>query len=142
MPRPYISKTVRRRVAVTAHHRCGYCLTSQEYSGAPLAIEHILPVARGGTPEELNLWLACGWCNSFKGSQADGIDPRTGKRTKLFNPRQQIWREHFKWSDDGIKIIGLTACGRTTVAALQLNNPFIVPARRRWVDAGWHPPLD
>lgn len=142
MPRTYISKPVRRRVAATARHRCGYCLTSQEYSGAPLEIEHILPVARGGTPDEANLWLACGWCNSFKGSQVDGVDPRTGKRAKLFNPRQQIWREHFKWSDDGINIIGLTACGRTTVATLQLNNPFIVPARRRWVDAGWHPPAD
>jgi hypothetical protein len=23
---------------------------------------------------------------------------------------------------------------------LQMNNEFIVPARRQWVSAGWHPP--
>jgi len=32
------------------------------------------------------------------------------------------------------------AAGRATVAALNLNNPYIVPARRLWVLAGWHSP--
>ena len=37
-------------------------------------------------------------------------------------------------------IIGLTAIGRATVETLKMNNEFIVPARRHWVEAGWHPP--
>ena len=37
-------------------------------------------------------------------------------------------------------IVGLTAIGRATVEALKMNNEFIVPARRHWVEAGWHPP--
>ena len=37
-------------------------------------------------------------------------------------------------------IIGLTAIGRATVETLKTNNVFIVPARRHWVEAGWHPP--
>jgi hypothetical protein len=142
MSRPYISKAIRLRVAVAARHRCGYCLTSQEYSGAQLAVEHILPLKQGGTNQEENFWLACGWCNSYKGSQIDGIDPLSGERISLFNPRQQVWSHHFKWSDDGTRIIGITACGRVTVEALQLNNEFILPARHRWVSAGWHPPTD
>ncbi len=57
-----------------------------------------------------------------------------------FNPREQNWFEHFQWSDDGLYIISLTAIGRATVVALQLNNEFIIPARRHWNIAGWHPP--
>jgi len=142
MRRTYIAKAIRQRVAAAALHRCGYCLTSQEFSGAQFAVEHILPLVHEGSNEEENLWLACGWCNSYKSSQTDGVDPLTGQEVQLFNPRQQVWAEHFKWSDDGVEIIGTTACGRATVAALQLNNEFIVPARRRWVSAGWHPLKD
>jgi len=142
MSRPYLSKTKRRRIFFVARNRCGYCLTAQEYSGAQLQIDHIVPLIKGGANEEENLWLACSWCNSYKGAQVDGIDPFTGKTVPLFNPRRQNWLEHFTWSDDGTKIIGRTPTGRTTVDVLQLNNEFIIPARRRWVSAGWHPPSD
>jgi hypothetical protein len=40
----------------------------------------------------------------------------------------------------GVYIIGLTVIGRATVETLKMNNEFIVPARRHWVEAGWHPP--
>jgi hypothetical protein len=71
-----------------------------------------------------------------------GRDPVTDEQVPLFNPRQQAWHEHFTWSDDGTHIVGLTACGRVTVVALQLNNEYLVNARRRWVMAGWHPPQE
>ena len=44
------------------------------------------------------------------------------------------------WEQAGIHLIGLTATGRATVVALDMNNPLILFARRRWVNAGWHPP--
>ncbi len=68
------------------------------------------------------------------------VEPKTGQRVQLFNPRQQRWSEHFQWSDDGTQIIGRTACGRATVIALQLNNLIAVTVRQQWVMAGWHPP--
>lgn len=142
MSRPYISKSIRLSVAAKARHRCGYCLTSQEYSGALLEIEHIIPLTRGGARAEENLWLACSWCNRFKSAQVDSVDPATRRRVSLFNPRGQSWSKHFHWSEDGTQIIGKSACGRATVAALQLNHTHIVAARRRWVSAGWHPPKD
>jgi hypothetical protein len=107
-----------------------------------LEIDHIVPQARGGADDENNLWLACRLCNSFKGAQTYGLDPLTGRRVRLFNPRQQRWTEHFAWNEDGTRIIGLTACGRATVLALQLNNVIAVMVRREWVAAGWHPPVD
>lgn len=58
----------------------------------------------------------------------------------LFHPLQQRWSEHFIWDESKAYILGLTACGRATVTALQMNNQIIVRARKRWVVAGWHPP--
>jgi hypothetical protein len=66
----------------------------------------------------------------------------TGEIVPLFNPRQQRWSEHFAWSADGTQITGLTIIGRATVVALQMNNATIIPARRRWAAAGWHPPAE
>ncbi len=104
-----------------------------------LRIEHIIPIARGGTDDEDNLWLACRLCNSYKGTQTHGRDRVSNRLVPLFNPRSQQWFRHFTWSEDGTEIIGLTACGRATVAALQLNNSIAVTVRSQWVIAGWHP---
>jgi len=136
----YVPRSVRQRVALAARQRCGYCLSSQHISGASLHIEHIVPLAHGGTSDESNLWLACAACNSYKGAQTHAIDPLTDTRVRLFNPRTQVWSEHFEWSDDCVMIIGKTPIGRATVIALHLNNDLIVAARRQWVLAGWHPP--
>lgn len=135
-----LSKTLRKRVAAAARHRCGYCQTDQRVSGAQMHVEHIVPRALGGNSQESNLWLSCAWCNSYKGITVETRDPDTGTKVPLFNPRSQRWTEHFTWDREAIRIIGLTPTGRATVSALNLNNPFIVPARRLWVIAGWHPP--
>lgn len=95
-----------------------------------LEIEHITPRAAGGTDEEENLWLACRLCNNAKGVKTDGDDPVTGRRVRLFNPRTQRWRRHFYWSDDGVRLIGRTICGRATVEALNLNNEIALVVRQ------------
>jgi hypothetical protein len=68
------------------------------------------------------------------------VDPVSGQAIALFNPRQQKWAKHFSWANDGAYILGLTACGRATVNALQMNNTTAVTVRRSWVSVGWHPP--
>jgi hypothetical protein len=60
---------------------------------------------------------------------------------QLFHPLSQQWRDHFAWDESNTLIIGLTACGRATIIALKMNNEAVVRARRRWVEAGWHPPI-
>lgn len=140
MSRPYISKEVRRRVAETALHRCGYCLTQEAVTGLPMEIDHIIPVGASGVSEEMNLWLACPSCNQRKAAQTHGIDPKTGEQAPLFNPREHAWNDHFAWEAGGLYIIGGTPSGRVTVEALQMNNSFVVRARQIWIDWGWHPP--
>lgn len=133
------SEKIRGRVRTEAGDRCGYCLSRQELVFAPLEIEHIVPASRGGSDDEDNLWLACRMCNGYKGAQVEAYDPVTGSRQPLFNPRNQTWADHFRWSGDGTIIEGLTPCGRATALALRLNNILAVTVRRSWVQAGWHP---
>jgi hypothetical protein len=138
----YIPTEARDRVRAQAGDRCGYCLSPQRLVLGWLEIEHIVPKAAGGSDDEENLWLGCRMCNNFKAAQTEAIDPETGQRIRLFNPRRQKWTDHFAWSDDGTRILGRTPWGRATVIALQLNNIIAVMVRAEWVAAGWHPPQE
>ena len=142
MSRSYITKTLRDRVAEQARHRCGYCLTREDVIGMPMEIDHLIPEVLGGPTEEDNLWLACSSCNDSKGSRIAAPDNVSGEIVRLFDPRHQLWTEHFTWSEEGDMILGLTPTGRATVEALRLNRPALVKAREAWVSVGWHPPQD
>jgi hypothetical protein len=138
MPREYIPVAVDRRIREAAKNRCGYCLSPQHLVMARLEIEHIIPLAKGGTSEESNLWLSCPLCNGAKSDRLAAIDPQSGEEAALFHPRQDIWSEHFQWSADGLCIVGLTAVGRATVVALHLDDdPDALLVRSYWVEAGW-----
>jgi hypothetical protein len=84
-------------------------------------LEHIIPIKHGGGDELENLALACAECNLKKSSDLAGIDPDTKILTPLFHPRHDQWKDHFAWN--GLRIIGLTSVGRTTVRVLDLNAP-------------------
>ena len=104
-----------------------------------LEVDHIIPSGKGGTNSEENLWVACRLCNNAKGIKTHSQDPLTSRRIRLFNPRTQRWDRHFSWSEDGVRVLGRTACGRATVDALNLNNEIALVVRQNWVEAGWHP---
>jgi len=139
----HIPVETERRVRAAARNRCGYCLSPQHLVMARLEIEHIIPLSKGGSNDEANLWLACPLCNRYKSDKTVTADPETGQDAPLFNPRTQRWSEHFRWSQDGLRIIGRTPTGRATVAALHLSDdPDALEVRSYWVLAGWHPPDD
>lgn len=142
MSRPYISTELQAQVFADAGHLCGYCHSDERISGIALSVEHIVPRAADGPTVHENLWRSCRPCNEQKGAQTSAPDPETGETVALYNPRTQPWRDHFHWSDDAAMLVGLTPTGRTTIAALQLNRPMLVAARRRWALAGWHPPAE
>lgn len=140
MARGHISDDMRRAVEREFRSRCSYCLTPQEITGLRLQIDHIIPEAQGGLTVLENLCLACFSCNRAKAAAVVAVDPVGGQVIPWFDPRQQRWQEHFRWSADGTEIVGRTAFGRATVMALQMNNARIVGARSLWVQAGWWPP--
>jgi len=140
-----LNDNVRRQVRERANYLCEYCHSSEEASAANFAIDHIMPRSLGGTDDLENLALACQRCNGYRYNFVTGIDPITQEEIQLFNPRIQVWADHFIWSADGLKIIGKTSVGRATCERLDLNDDYhndgsIVKARRLWVRGGWHPP--
>lgn len=135
-----IPPAVRQLITERDKRRCAYCLTTEENCGLRMHVDHIIPEVAGGLTAPNNLCLACFSCNIYKAAQQTAEDPLTAETVPLFHPVRQRWRDHFAWDESQTQIVGLTSCGRATVAALRMNNPTVVRARRRWVSAGWHPP--
>ena len=130
---------LRTRIEALANFRCEYCGAPQNACGYHFHLEHIVPVALGGTDAESNRALACASCNLAKSNRVAGRDPATGEETALFHPRQQLWHEHFEWSVDQKTLIGLTPTGRATIACLDMNNALQQLARPYWFAAGLLP---
>ncbi len=108
-------------------------------------IDHILPLSLSGSDDLNNLALACRRCNERRSNFMTGVDPETESEVTLFNPRQQLWSEHFIWTVDGVRILGATQTGRATCQRLDINDefritPFIQSSRRIWIRMGLHPP--
>ncbi len=102
---------LRLRIEKRARWRCEYCHAPQKVSGYRFHLEHILPRAVGGPDAFGNRALACATCNLAKADKTLGIDPRTHEIIDLFNPREQAWDEHFRWSKNRQTIIGKTPTG-------------------------------
>jgi hypothetical protein len=140
MPGERIPKAIRQIVAARANDQCEYCRCLGQFATEDFTIEHIKPQQAGGETTLENLAWSCVGCNSYKHSKLHSVDPETGQKEPLYNPRQQSWTEHFAWSDDFTQVIGKTPSGRATINALRLNRVGIVNLRRLLFMAGLHPP--
>ncbi len=133
-----IPASLRRLVIQRADNRCEYCGISQIGQVATFHIDHIVPVVAGGETIAENLALACVSCSLRKGARQNLEDSETGEVVSIFNPRQQAWKEHFDWN--GVQVVGLTATGRATVQALDLNRATMLAIRAEEELLGRHPP--
>jgi hypothetical protein len=96
----------------------------------------------GGITALDNLCIACPFCNRRKSNHQMAIDPVSSQEINLFHPQQQVWTEHFSWSDNGQELMGVTTVARATIELLQMNRPTLMRARMMWVRLGEHPPRD
>jgi hypothetical protein len=133
-----IPASLRRLVIQRADNRCEYCGISQIGQVATFHIDHIVPVVAGGKTIAENLALACVSCSLRKGVRQNVEDSETGEVVSIFNPRQQAWKEHFDWN--GVQVVGLTATGRATVQALDLNRATMLAIRAEEELLGRRPP--
>jgi hypothetical protein len=124
----YVPASLRRQVIERAGNRCEYCLLRAEVAFFPHEVDHVIAEKHGGATEIDNLAFACWRCNRHKGSDLTSFDPETRQLSTLFNPRTQVWAEHFAY--EGEMIVGLTPEGRTTVNLLQLNSEERLIERR------------
>jgi len=135
-----VAGDIRQQVYERARGQCEYCQTQQKLV-VIMQIDHIIPLAAGGATALDNLCLSCVSCNNSKRDFQFGIDPATGLGARLFHPRRQRWTSHFRWSGDGLRIIGLTATWRATVNRLKMNSTAMVVSRGEWVTMDKHPPI-
>jgi hypothetical protein len=137
-----ISARRRAEIHSRAYDRCEYCQTPLAYSPDPFVIEHILPLAGGGSSRSDNLALACHGCNGHKAAATTALDAETEELAPLYHPRHDRWRDHFAWSPNGTRMIGLTAIGRATIARLRLNRPGLINLRRVLEASDEHPRMN
>jgi hypothetical protein len=125
----YISAALRRLVEARASCKCEYCCFPANLSFYSHEIDHVIAEKHQGETIADNLALTCWRCNRHKGSDLGSFDPQTGAFSFLFNPRTQIWAEHFTVQHSEIN--GITPEGRTTVRLLQLNSSDRIKERHR-----------
>jgi 5-methylcytosine-specific restriction endonuclease McrA len=133
-----MDESLTRLVWRRAKGSCEYCQMPQEFDRAPFEIDHIIAWKHEGKTIADNLCLSCFYCNSHKGSNISGLDPRTRKITPLFNPRRHQWSRHFRW--EGPYLVGRTAVGRVTVRILNINDALRVELRESLIEQDVFPP--
>lgn len=138
--RPALPRAIRRLVRERAGNRCEYCLHPASYASGPFVCEHVKPRAYGAGDALTELAWACSGCNGHKYDKTHARDPVTGRMVSLFNPRRQLWTQHFSWSEDFLQVGGRTPTGRATVATLHLNRPELINLRRALLRIDAHPP--
>lgn len=130
-----IKASLKSQVRSRARYLCEYCHSSEEASTSQFTIDHLQPRSLGGSDELENLALACHRCNTRRYNFTTGIDPKDDSLSPLFNPRAHQWVQHFIWSADGLRIVGISSIGRATCNRLDMNDDehdegAIVKARR------------
>jgi hypothetical protein len=113
-----VDEASRRLVIERAGRRCEYCLIHQDSAGFPHQIDHIISRKHGGSSDLGNLAYACVLCNRYKGTDIASVDI-AGRPLRFFDPRRDIWDEHFRVN--GPVIEPLTLAGEVTARVLRLN---------------------
>lgn len=102
MSSAYVPARLRRLVIKRAEGRCEYCLSPVSHAVSSFAMEHILPLEKGGKTSAGNLALSCQGCNSHKHIKTEAIDPLSN----------QLARSSIRVASNGKNILGGTATSR------------------------------
>jgi hypothetical protein len=139
-----IPRAVQALVRERAAGLCEYCHTAERWQYVPFTIDHVIPLAAGGSDGAGNLALACFHCNRRKGDRTITASETAiaDDDATLFNPRRHRWHEHFAWSADGTLVVGVDDIGRHSLVVLAMNRPRAVAIRSADVAVGRHPPAD
>lgn len=133
-----ISAELRQLVSQRAQGRCEYCLLHQNFSIYTHEVDHVIAQKHDGSTTAENLALSCLSCNRHKGTDLTTFDPATGEITPLFNPRTQIWSDHFLL-DNNARLDGITPIGRATAKLLMFNTPTRILERQLLTAQGRYP---
>lgn len=133
----YVPTELRRLVIARSDRLCEYCLIHEDDTFLGCQVEHIISEKHNGPTDAQNLAYACTFCNRYKGSDIGSIVWSTQQFCRFFNPRTDIWYEHFRLEEDFIQ--PLTHIGEVTATILQFNNPERLLERKLLRHAGRYP---
>ena len=119
---------LRSLVRQRAGQRCEYCHIPDRDSELPFHVEHIVANVHQRNDYPSNLAWACPRCNAHKGTNLTTLDPDTGEKVDVFNPRTDAWSNHFRMVN--YIIVGTSGIGRGTAALLAMNKPLEIENRR------------
>jgi hypothetical protein len=134
-----IRKALDNRVRLRARQRCEYCHLPQACYLLRFQLDHIIAEQHGGKTKLKNLCLACPRCNTKKVPNIAGRGNRAGEVVRLYNPRTDIWTDHFQWVN--AKLRAVSHIGRVTIVVLDMNEPSAIEFRRElmvfWFSVNW-----
>ncbi len=134
----YISDIMRQQVASRAAYKCEYCLIPEMFLATVFHIEHIRSLKHQGKTILINLAYACPHCNHHKGTDiATFLHEGSNELIALFNPRTDVWAEHFEYFEG--QLIGISPCGIGTSRLLNFNQVEKVILRRELFALGLYP---
>jgi hypothetical protein len=134
-----VSEETRRLVAERADFLCEYCLLHEDDGFFAFQLDHIISRKHGGSSDPANLAFACAACNRRKGSDLGTVSARTGALTRFFNPRADIWPEHFELASAVIEPLSDIADG--TARILGFNELERLAERRSLIVIGRYPSI-
>jgi hypothetical protein len=124
-----MDKATRDQVVERAGNTCEYCRLPQ--SAQPFItfnVDHVIASQLREDDSLDNLCLSCQNCNLHKGTNLTTIDPVSDDLVRVFNPRTDVWGEHFRFED--FVVVELTDVGRATSRLLAMNIPQRVELRK------------
>jgi hypothetical protein len=133
----YIAADLRRLVVARAEGICEYCLIADDDTFYGCEVDHIVSEKHGGATTENNLAMACVFCNQAKGSDVGSIHWESNTFVRFFNPRTDIWANHFVLIESRIE--GTTPIGIVTERILGFNTTDRVAERKALQSSGRYP---
>jgi hypothetical protein len=129
-----IPEKLRQQIAKNANFKCEYCLTPEFFLATTFHIDHIRSIKHGGKTLLQNLAYACPHCNQNKGSDIASYTDED-ELVRLFNPRKDVWSEHFEVIKSGI-LSPLSSIGEVTINTLSFNQLERVIFRKSLIEIG------
>lgn len=129
---PQIPFRLIRQVRRRAGDVCEYCRLPQASQEARFTLTMC---CHGRSTGQRN-WKTSLWrvftCSLRKSARTSAVDLKTGSIAALFNPRTEVWSDHFAFTSTW-RIRGRKPTGRATIEALGMNRTAIVLIRRELV---------
>jgi len=133
-----IAAALREQVRRRANNCCEYCQMPQSCTQLPHEVDHIRAQKHDGPTTLQNLCWSCALCNGFKGSDVSAYIADTEELIRLFNPRIDVWGQHFEWY--GGILIGKTQLANATIGLLRINSENRVSHRSLLIKCQMFPP--